>query len=67
MGPGPFLGANRPGSKVSQGVKDAFWLWCMQVGLRASYEDIEAFSETDFTQDLKRFEVPTVSIHGEDD
>jgi non-heme chloroperoxidase len=64
---GPFYGANRPGSKVSQGVKDAFWLWSMQVGLRASYEGVGAFSETDFTQDLKRFDVPTLIIHGEDD
>ncbi len=67
LGDGPFFGANRSESKVSQGVKDAFWLWCMQVGLRASYEGIKAFSETDFTQDLKRFDVPTVIIHGEDD
>jgi non-heme chloroperoxidase len=67
LGSGPFFGANRPGSNVSQGVKDAFWLWSMQVGLRASYEGIEAFSETDFTQDLKRFDVPTLIIHGEDD
>ena len=67
LGDGPFFGANRPESKVSQGVKDAFWLWCMQVGLRASYEGIKAFSETDFTQDLKQFDVPTVIIHGEDD
>jgi non-heme chloroperoxidase len=67
LGGGPFFGANRPGSKVSQGVKDAFWLWSMQVGLRASYEGIKAFSETDFTEDLKRFDVPTLIIHGEDD
>jgi non-heme chloroperoxidase len=67
LGSGPFFGANRPGSKVSQGTKDAFWLWSMQVGLRASYEGIKAFSETDFTQDLKRFDVPTLIIHGEDD
>jgi len=67
LGDGPFFGANRPGSKVSQGVKDAFWLWSMQVGLRASYEGIKGFSETDFTQDLKRFDVPTLIIHGEDD
>ena len=67
LGNGPFFGANRPGLKVSQGVKDAFWLWCMQVGLPASYEGIKAFSETDFTQDLKRFDVPTLIIHGEDD
>jgi non-heme chloroperoxidase len=67
LGDGPFFGANRPGSKVSQGIKDAFWLWCMQVGLRASYDGVKAFSETDFTEDLHRFDVPTVIIHGEDD
>ena len=67
LGDGPFFGANRPGSKVSQGIKDAFWLWCMQAGLQASYEGIKAFSETDFTQDLTRFDVPTLIIHGEDD
>jgi non-heme chloroperoxidase len=64
---GPFYGANRPGPKVSQGVKDAFWLWSMQVGLRAAYEGVAAFSETDFTQDLGRFDVPTLIVHGEDD
>lgn len=67
LGDGPFYGANRPGSKVSQATKDAFWLWSMQVGLRASYEGIKAFSETDFTQDLKRFDVPTLIVHGDDD
>jgi non-heme chloroperoxidase len=67
LGDGPFYGGNRPGSKVSQGVKDAFWLWSMQVGLRASYEGIKAFSETDFTQDLKRFDIPTLIVHGDDD
>jgi non-heme chloroperoxidase len=64
---GPFYGANRTGSTVSQGVKDAFWVWCMQVGLKASYDGIRAFSETDFTADLARFDVPTLIIHGEDD
>jgi non-heme chloroperoxidase len=67
LGDGPFYGANRPGSKVSQGVKDAFWLWSMQVGLKAAYDGIAAFSETDFTQDLKRVDVPTLIVHGEDD
>lgn len=67
IGDGPFYGANRPGSVVSQGVKDAFWVWCMQVSLRASHEGIRAFSETDFTGDLKKFDVPTLIIHGEDD
>jgi non-heme chloroperoxidase len=64
---GPFYGANRPGSTVSQGVKDALWLWSMQAGLRASYEGIGAFSETDFTEDLKKIDVPALIIHGDDD
>jgi non-heme chloroperoxidase len=67
VGDGPFYGANRPGAKVSNGVRDAFWLSCMQVGLRASYEGIKAFSETDFTSDLRQFDVPTLIVHGEDD
>jgi len=62
-----FYGANREGSKVSQGVKDAFWLQGMQGGLKNEFECIEAFSETDFTEDLKRFDVPTLIIHGDDD
>jgi non-heme chloroperoxidase len=64
---GPFYGANRPGSKVSQGVKDALWAWCMQAGLRGAYEGIKAFSETDFTEDLKKMDLPTLVLHGEDD
>ena len=64
---GPFYGANRPGSKVSQGTKDALWLWSMQAGLRGSYEGIKAFSETNFTADLKKIDVPTLIIHGDDD
>jgi non-heme chloroperoxidase len=63
----PFYGANRPNSKVSQGVRDAFWLWGMQVGLKAAYECVKAFSETDLTEDLKKFDVPTLVIHGDDD
>jgi non-heme chloroperoxidase len=63
----PFYGANRPGSKVSQGVRDAFWLWGMQVGLKAAYECVKAFSETDLTEDLKKFDVPTLVVHGDDD
>jgi pimeloyl-ACP methyl ester carboxylesterase len=62
-----FYGANRPGSQVSQGVLDQFWLWSMQSGLRNAYESIKAFSETDFTEDLKKFDVPTLVLHGEDD
>jgi non-heme chloroperoxidase len=64
---GPFFGANRPGSKVSQGMIDAFWLQGMQAGHRNTFECIKAFSETDFTQDLKRFDVPTLILHGDDD
>jgi len=63
----PFFGANRPGSQVSQGVLDMFWLWSMQVGLKAAYDCIKAFSETEQTVDLKRFDVPTLIIHGDDD
>jgi non-heme chloroperoxidase len=63
----PFYGINRPGAEVSQGVRDAFWLQGMQGGLKNEYECIKAFSETDFTQDLKKFDVPTLIIHGDDD
>jgi non-heme chloroperoxidase len=63
----PFYGANRPGAKVSQGILDQFWLWSMQAGLLNAYESIKAFSETDFTEDLKKFDVPTLVMHGEDD
>jgi non-heme chloroperoxidase len=62
-----FYGANRPGAKVSQGTLDQFWLWSMQAGLKNAYESIKAFSETDFTEDLKRFDIPTLVMHGEDD
>jgi non-heme chloroperoxidase len=62
-----FYGANRPGAKVSQGILDQFWLWSMQSGQKNAYECIKAFSETDFTEDLKKFDVPTLLIHGEDD
>ena len=62
-----FYGANRPGAKVSQGILDQFWLWSMQAGLLNAYESIKAFSETDFTEDLKEFDVPTLIIHGDDD
>jgi non-heme chloroperoxidase len=63
----PFYGANRPGAKVSQGTLDQFWLWGMQAGLKNAYESIKAFSETDQTEDLKKFDVPTLVLHGEDD
>ena len=62
-----FYGANRPGSTVSQGVRDAFWLMGMQVGLKGALDCIKAFSETDFTGDLGRFDVPTLIVHGDDD
>jgi non-heme chloroperoxidase len=63
----PFYGSNRPGAKVSQGVRDAFWLQSMQAGRSAAYECIKAFSETDFTEDLKKFDIPTLIVHGDDD
>ena len=63
----PFYGANRPGAKVSQGVRDAFWLRGMQGGLKNELDCVKAFSETDFTGDLKKFDVPTLIIHGDDD
>jgi non-heme chloroperoxidase len=62
-----FYGANRPGSEVSQGVLDQFWTWSMQSGLKNSYDTITTLAESDFTQDLERFDVPTLLIHGEDD
>ena len=64
---GPFFGANRPGSKVSQGVMDSFWLQGVQAGHKNTFDCIKAFSETDFTEDLKKFDVPTLIIHGDDD
>ena len=63
----PFYGANRPGSRVSQGLRDSFWLQGMLCGLNASYECIKAFSETDQFEDLKKFNVPTLIMHGDDD
>jgi len=63
----PFYGANRPGSKVSQGLRDSFWYQGMQCGYLAAYDCIKAFSETDFTEDLKKFDVPTLILHGDDD
>jgi non-heme chloroperoxidase len=62
-----FYGANRPGAKVSQGILDQFWLWSMQSGLKNAYESIKAFSETDFTEDLGKMDIPTLVMHGEDD
>jgi non-heme chloroperoxidase len=63
----PFYGANRPGAKVSQGLRDSFWLQGMQAGFKAVIDCIKAFSETDFTDDLKKIDVPTLILHGDDD
>jgi non-heme chloroperoxidase len=62
-----FYSANRPGAKVPQGVLDRFWLLSMQCGLAAAYLCIKAFSESDFTEDVKKFDIPTLIIHGDDD
>jgi non-heme chloroperoxidase len=62
-----FYGADRSGAKVSQGTLDQFWLWSMQAGAVGAYECVKAFSETDFTEDLKKFDFPTLVLHGEDD
>jgi non-heme chloroperoxidase len=64
---GPFFGFNRPGAKVSQGLIDRFWLQGMQASHKSALDCIKAFSETDFTEDLKRFDVPTLILHGDDD
>ncbi len=64
---GPFFGANRTGAKVSHGVMDSFWLQGMRSGLKNAFDCIKAFSETDFTEDLKKFDVPTLIVHGDDD
>ncbi|MEU5312276.1 alpha/beta hydrolase [Streptomyces sp. NPDC021562] len=63
----PFYGANREGSTVSQGTRDEFWLWSMTVGIKGAYDCIKAFSETDTTEDLKKVDVPTLIVHGDDD
>lgn len=64
---GPFFGFNRPGAKISQGLIDKFWLYGMQAGHKNTFDCIQAFSETDFTEDLKKIDVPTLVIHGDDD
>jgi non-heme chloroperoxidase len=63
----PFYGYNRPGAKVSEGIRESFWLQGMQAGFPASYFCVKAFSETDMTEDLKRMDVPTLILHGDDD
>ena len=64
---GPFFGANRPGANVSQGMIDSFWLQGMRAGHKNTFDCIAAFSETDFTDNLKNFGVPTLVVHGDDD
>lgn len=64
---GPFFGANRKNAKVTQGMIDTFWLQGMQAGHKNTYDCIKAFSETDFTNDLKKFDIPTLIVHGDDD
>lgn len=64
---GPFYGFNRPGAKVSQGMINSWWLQGMMAGHKNTYDCIKAFSETDFTEDLKKFDVPTLIMHGDDD
>jgi non-heme chloroperoxidase len=63
----PFYGYNRPGANISEGVRNSFWLQSMMAGMPASYFCIKAFSETDLTEDLKRIDVPTLILHGDDD
>ena len=63
----PFYGANRPGAQVSQGLRDSFWRQGMQAGFKGVIDCIKAFSETDFTEDLKKIDVPTLIMHGDDD
>ena len=63
----PFYGYNRPGAKVSEGLRESFWLQGMMAGFPASYFCIKAFSETDLSEDLKKFDVPTLIMHGDDD
>jgi non-heme chloroperoxidase len=63
----PFYGYNRPDAKISQGVRDSFWLQGMQAGIKSALDCIKQFSETDFTQDLKKFNIPTLIAHGDDD
>ena len=64
---GPFYGFNRPGAKVSEGLIRNWWRQGMMAGVKATYDCIKAFSETDFTEDLKKFDMPTLIIHGDDD
>ena len=62
-----FFGYNRPGAKESRGIRDAFWAQSMQAGFKGAYDCVKQFSESDFNDDLKKFDIPTLVIHGEDD
>ena len=63
----PFYGYNRPGAKISEGIREHWWLQGMMGGVKAHYDCIKAFSETDFSDDLKKIDVPTLILHGDDD
>jgi non-heme chloroperoxidase len=63
----PFYGYNRPGAKISEGVRDHWWLQGMMGGVKAHYDCVKAFSETDFTEDLKKIDIPVLVMHGDDD
>ena len=63
----PFYGYNRPGAKISEGIRERWWLQSMMGGVKAHYDCVKAFSETDFTEDLKKFDAPTLILHGDDD
>jgi non-heme chloroperoxidase len=63
----PFFGYNRPGAKISEGVRENFWLQSMMGGIKGEYDCVKAFSETDFNDDLKKIDVPTLVMHGDDD
>jgi len=63
----PFYGYNRPNAKISEGVRDNFWLQGMEGSVKSQYDTVKAFSETDFTEDLKKIDIPTLVLHGEDD
>ena len=63
----PFYGFNRPGAKVSEGIRQRWWLQGMMGGIKAHYDCVKTFSETDFTEDLKKIDVPTLILHGDDD
>jgi non-heme chloroperoxidase len=63
----PFFGYNRPGAKISEGIRENFWYQGLQGGVKGQYDCVKAFSETDFTQDLKRIDVPSLVMHGDDD